>query len=358
MPEDGVPALKGPTTTLSRLGWILLAGIGVAAVASLFVGFGGLAAAFAIAVLIFEAAFAVGGLLGFLFGVPRVMTREGGEATAKEAPPAAAADAATPPGEAGARRQVLQSNTNLERISDWLATMLVGVGLVQLHKVNDLLVEFRDFLSAHARVFGEGEGEAAHAGQLPLIGCVVLILGAAGGFMFMYLNTRLMLSKVFNEVENLLQNANLSVSTSQAVLSKIEGISGSFVQSVDSQKRQLSVDDALGLMFDALYQPGGYRTVIEMAGMLSRTPAVQRADYWFYLACAFGQQHAEADGARNLDLLMSARDNALDAVRRALAIDATYRLRFKALTDPDGPDGDLASLRDDRVLRSLLKRPA
>ena len=56
------------------------------------------------------------------------------------------------------RQALLNSNTNLERISDWLTTMLVGATLVQLYKINDLLVAFRDFLAKYATVFSNGHG--------------------------------------------------------------------------------------------------------------------------------------------------------------------------------------------------------
>jgi hypothetical protein len=66
----------------------------------------------AVAALVAGGAFVAGGLLGFLFGIPRSL-----------AGPEGAEDKAS----AGAYRP----NTNLEQISDWLTKILVGVGLVQ-----------------------------------------------------------------------------------------------------------------------------------------------------------------------------------------------------------------------------------
>src|SRR5262245_45071287 len=76
---------------------------------------------FGIFSLIACAAAAAGALFGFLFGIPR--TRE-------------AERAATLGDDPGNMRQaVLAANTNLERVSDWLTTLLLGATLVQLDKI-------------------------------------------------------------------------------------------------------------------------------------------------------------------------------------------------------------------------------
>jgi hypothetical protein len=73
-----------------------------------------------IAVLGGGAAFAIGSLLGFLFGLPRYS-----EPTKDNKPSART----NPDGAAGTLRGVVP-NTNLERIMDWLTTLIVGLGLV------------------------------------------------------------------------------------------------------------------------------------------------------------------------------------------------------------------------------------
>src|SRR6266508_6277591 len=67
----------------------------------------------AVAALVAGGAFVAGGLLGFLFGIPRSL-----------AGPEGSVDGAAAGG-------AYRPNTNLEQISDWLTKILVGVGLVQ-----------------------------------------------------------------------------------------------------------------------------------------------------------------------------------------------------------------------------------
>jgi hypothetical protein len=66
----------------------------------------------ALALLIAGGAFVTGGLLGFLFGIPRALTGRAEDDV-----------------ESG---RGYGANTNLEQISDWLTKILVGVGLVQI----------------------------------------------------------------------------------------------------------------------------------------------------------------------------------------------------------------------------------
>src|SRR3569623_1309485 len=80
--------------------------------------------AFGVGGLIFLAAATVGALLGFIFAVPRVVARDPGQASGAD----------------DDKAKVLSTNTNLERISDWLTTMLVGGGLSQLTNLKSLLL--------------------------------------------------------------------------------------------------------------------------------------------------------------------------------------------------------------------------
>ena len=94
---------------------------------------------FAEAALIAAAAFSVGGLLGFLFGIPRTLQQESPPPT----PPASAGAAPASVNSSDYRQNV---NTNLEQISHWLTKILVGVGLTQLRDVPTLIWQLAESL--------------------------------------------------------------------------------------------------------------------------------------------------------------------------------------------------------------------
>ena len=321
--------------------------------------------------VIFFSSAMVGALLGFIFAVPRVIAR----------------DSADPAGD-GARRKLLDTNTNLERISDWLTTMLVGVGLSQLTNLNELFLGFRIFLAETATVY-DVPGGPPHAGVLPAVGPFILVLGAASGFLFMYLMTRLVLVGFFRESEEKTLSgvavAAIRVAVAQAQADQEQAASGAepgaepaqdqdaaageHEQARDavrpalkaatsatfqraSQATTLSNDEALEVMFELLYDLGGYQRVIQMSGELSRTAITKRAEYWFYLAAAFGQlmHHAGA----GTEEYAHARERALHAANEAIKIDRSYRGRLWEISNPNSTDNDLALLRDDEEFRRLV----
>ncbi|SFJ70593.1 hypothetical protein SAMN03159338_2249 [Sphingomonas sp. NFR04] len=318
--------------------------------------------------LIFLSAATAGALVGFIFAVPRVLSNKR-ETSQVE----------------GVRARVLGTNTNLERISDWLSTMLVGVGLSQLTNFNGLLVQFRFFLAETAKVYMVAGRPSA--GVIPAVGPFVLVLGAASGFLFMYLMTRLVLVGFFKESEEMLSGraaAAIRVAVREARDDAASAVLAADA-SADASKagplpageaqpseqtpslqdsvtaatfehaataRTLTADDALEVMFELLYEPRGYLRVIQMSAELSRSSITRRAEYWFYLAAAFGQKmHNTLEGSNERQ---SARDNALDAARRAVKIDKAYRSRLWAISDPESTDDDLALLRDDAEFRRLV----
>ena len=334
----------------------------------------GWVAACGISGLIFLSAAMVGALLGFIFAVPRVIAKEG-EEPAGDVP----------------KGKLLSTNTNLERISDWLATMLVGVGLSQLTNINDMLLEFRRFLAETATVYVV-DGQPPSAGVLPLVGPFILVLGAVSGFLLMYLLTRLVLVGFFRSSEEMLSGVAVAAIrvavASQAALDHAEMTEASGTAGAAAagggraagktdgdaddgtsappslataatfrhayNATTLSNDEALEVMFELLYEPGGFRRVIQMSGELSRSPIARRADYWFYLSAAFGQQmhHSEPNTAER----QFARERALDAAQRAVRIDRSYRGRLWEISNPNSTDNDLALLRDDPEFRKILGR--
>jgi hypothetical protein len=314
-------------------------------------------AAIGIGGMIFLASSSVGGAFGFLFAVPRVLTQDDsiGDETADT-------EAATPV--ARLRARLLRSNTNLERISDWLTTMLVGVGLSQLGSIDPALSRFRDFLVQYANIAPAGKACATGcAGMLPTVGPMVLVFGLVMGFLFLYLYTRLILVSLFNQVEDeLAKGGDLDQKLQSEIATKAVVAAA---QSLDTNnenpalKGLVSTDDpsvseSLGVMFNMLYQPEKYQDVINLSGTLSVTPAIKTAEYWFLTAAAFGQKYLALKSASGSDQdLQSARDNALDCARRAVDIDASYRARIWNISDPNSIDNDLSAFRSDATFLAI-----
>ena len=144
----------------------LLFSLGVTGAPDAFLG------VFASAVLFSCASLAVGGLLGFLFGVPRTPSSEN-----------------EPTPERGRVR--FRANTNLEQVSDWLTKVLIGATLVQLGSVP---ASAADLFSSMAPSLGGHPHSAAFAGAIVIY---FSILGFLGG----WLVTRLYLANAMRDAD-------------------------------------------------------------------------------------------------------------------------------------------------------------
>ncbi len=333
-------AESGRKSQLEMGGFALFA-VGLVILCVSLMGFGGGIRSVCILLLILLSAGAVGGLLGFLFGIPRVLVQ--GQAGNRQDNP----DGKTAPGDG--RR--LASNTNLERISDWLTTMLVGVGLSQVTKVSGYLMGFGEFLKTMPGALPCKAGPCDEMGQfIPTLGPMILVVGIISGFIAFYIYTRLTLVVEFNYIEQTLSGdartevKNLAVQLSQA--SENPNVKG-LVSGVAP-----TVDEALNIMLQALYvKDGGYQKVIDLSAYLANSPATKRAEYWYYLAAAFGQKYTalkKQKDVKDKDVqLDSTFDNAMDCAARAVEIDPIFRERLWDISTPGAFDDDLAPFRDE-----------
>ncbi|WP_431686477.1 hypothetical protein [Hahella sp. NBU794] len=119
----------------------------------------------------------MGGVLGFIFGIPRTLQQESGGAIKVGASDSLGAG--------------YLANTNLEQISDWLTKMLVGVGLTQL-------TAMPSHLRAVTSYIAEGIGGGRDASIFALS---VLLYFSIIGFLFGYLWTRLFLAGAFRQAD-------------------------------------------------------------------------------------------------------------------------------------------------------------
>ena len=132
-----------------------------------------------VGLLLAGASATVGGLLGFLFGIPRALQNDQDvsmdQGLATEAP--------------DHRRRPYVGNTSLEQISDWLTKILVGVGLTQLANLPAGLSAFGTFA---APALGGLPSAAVFA---PAAAVYFMLVG----FFLSYLWTRLYLPSLFAE---------------------------------------------------------------------------------------------------------------------------------------------------------------
>jgi hypothetical protein len=126
----------------------------------------------ALAMLVAAGAWLAGGLLGFLFGIPRSLAEQ----------------TRVDNDDAGAS---YRANTNLEQISDWLTKILVGVGLVQF---TAFAAKFGDLVDFLGPALGGGDQGTAFAGA-------ILVLFSIGGFLSFYLFTRIYLPRAFAQAD-------------------------------------------------------------------------------------------------------------------------------------------------------------
>ena len=130
---------------------------------------------FAVAVTTAIASLLVGCLVGFLFGIPRVVSTGAlrirqGEKSTDQSNAEAATGQFTP-------------STNLSEISDWLTKLLLGAGLVQLGNLGGPV---GDLVQAVARGITSPDGTtAATTGAAAMAGAIVvayLVLGFLDGY--------------------------------------------------------------------------------------------------------------------------------------------------------------------------------
>jgi hypothetical protein len=137
-------------------------------------------------ILVATASLMVGGVVGFLFGVPK-------SADPQRKPPQdkpqtkdglQSGDAVVQITGSGVRR-----NTNIEEISDWLTKIIVGLGIYELKKVPELVTRLARFLTP-------GFADVPGAGALSII--LVVSFGCAG-FLLGFILTVLFLTRAIEK---------------------------------------------------------------------------------------------------------------------------------------------------------------
>jgi len=289
--------------------------------------------------LVTGAAAIVGALFGFLFGLPRsiddiepldadaVKPGAGAEASVEQA--AAPAKAA----EASAFRRSARSNNNLLEISDWLTKVIVGAGLVGLKDIMHWVGEV-------AQSIGSGAGLQPDEGRV--FGASLILFFFGWGFLFVYIQTRTIISLIFQATER-----SLAEVVDKSVREAVGG-------SVKDAVAKASVGSIMQLLYSA---PKAAEQ--QARAFLSDPENASNALARLYLACALGQQHEKATDAAERQKF---RDQAYDALKKALTLDPALKPQargFMYLDEPGHLDGDddLVSFREDKDFVDLVGPP-
>jgi hypothetical protein len=159
--------------------------------------------------LVAGAAASAGALFGFVFGIPR---------TLDPASRAAVATATSQGGSGAASTALMAANTNLERISDWLTTLLIGATLVQIKDI-------AAWVGGLGKGLFEG-GQAANDAVIP----VIVIYFFALAFLGVYLITRLYLTSAFVQTLGMLTGSTETPADPKALAGTLDAAlaSGTF----------------------------------------------------------------------------------------------------------------------------------
>lgn len=264
------------------------------------------------ALLIAAAPFAAGGMLGFLFGIPKTL----------QAP-----DAPAPNGTV-AHRHGWQANTNLEQVSDWLTKILIGVGLTQLQKIPP---EVQNTGAYFADALGNNASDS--------VVTAMLVAFSVAGFVTAYLLTKFDLGRAIDREDGTL-----------------DALANAIIKNPNDREAVES------FMLSSLYAsaPDGFDKAIQSgSSFLSQEghPQPQDGNVFAYLACAYGQKYAfqvaEKAAQGEQDTTKAA---VLANIKAAISRDPNWTAKFRQLmAAPVGStDNDLAALKGDKDLESLL----
>ena len=257
---------------------------------------------------------------------------------------------------------MLRSNSNLEKISEWLTTMLVGVGLSQINNIFQGLKKFGALLAPSDTI--QVGDVATQVGRLQYIGPCVLMAGMALGFLSVYVYTRLRISYLFYNVEKELVGdsaADAKLSSSEA--GKIRSIAASSGLEASPSYKVMkaagfpSVREALSMMTELLYEveSKGYLDAIRIGNELYETPAITTARFWFLMTAAYGQKYkAEKANSETDSVLSKTRESVLYSIDKTLSLDKGYKRVMYDMLDENKKDNDLSAFAQDEDVLARL----
>lgn len=291
----------------------------------------------------------LGGLVGFLFGIPRNISQPA-KSTSKNGDSAAGA-------EGESRSNASDVHTNLEQVSDWLTKIILGAGLTQLTKVPALMKSLADYL---------GAGFDAK----PFLPLVIVIGSLVFGFFAGYLMTQLFLVKALIDAERAVTpvDAALIAATNFERSGQFSAATATLEAGLKSIRpdtpKEVKRDLYEKLTYNLLYEPppGGFQKAIRYAEeYIAGEPNQQSARIWSNLAAAFGQKYKwDKEHGGTQTALDESRQRALEAVQKAISLEPQMKTVLRMLWNPNDPtkvrseEDDLEVFYEDPEFKKLL----
>ncbi|MDQ1275902.1 MAG: hypothetical protein QG610_1477 [Euryarchaeota archaeon] len=194
--------------------------------------------------LISLASLLCGLLVGFIFGLPRVISEN-----------------------TSFYSNMYGDNSNLDQISDWLLKILIGVGLAQLGKLKGALVLFAGSVNGALNSTGSEMASSNMAGS-GMVGVLLLIIFSVGGFLFGYLCTRHYAPILFMEgiskqhniegsmdkdKEDIKKNTQEVVSENRKIIESIQNNQDNFCKWMEKITKQMNLFEENQKRFNKLH---------------------------------------------------------------------------------------------------------
>lgn len=138
-----------------------------------------------------SAYYAIGGLFGFIFSVPKIIA---------DNPQVGISEVNN---KAYMARSKVEENTNLTQISDWLTKILIGAGLVQLKEAPGFILKVAQYMGKGMR---NGTSDILTIDNVTIMCASIILFFLTWGFISGYLIMKLVLTKQFAFADDNLDN--------------------------------------------------------------------------------------------------------------------------------------------------------
>ncbi len=301
-----------------------------------------------VGILIAGASLFVGFLLGFIFCIPRTAKPTEAVAAATTHGTAAAGTSTDGPDRESTAiaASIVETNTNLVDISDWLTKILVGVGLVELNKIPQSLRALCTFLAPGLRPEPTSAANGLADSEAFALGIVLFFFGV--GFLIGYLWTRLYFQRALAELADVPRRRDKAWrdATSADVLmdedrldEAIRVVDGAIKANPSNAKALITKGRILKRLAQVGGKPGDKALLQDALGYALRASALEpdKGSPLYNVACYQA-------------LLGIAKADVLNSLKRAFQL--FPKLRAEAPTDDD-----LVSLWEDADFKELTKNP-